>query len=114
MPRDGNELFVDSPKASPSGLFTARAWERNRDSWQDCGEEDGVIAGFEDGREFALWVHCEAKTLAAQLDRLAPGGTGLARSIQALTDSLWADAEWARRQADGSVALAVSRQGRSD
>ena len=98
MPRD----FASAPLTrSPSGLFTARSWERSRDIF------DGHALSGERDREFALWVHAEAKSLAAQLDRLTDPVAPLNRNIRALTDTLWADAEWARRHADDSFAAAA-------
>ena len=101
MPRDCSDFGSAPLTRSPSGLFTARVWERSRDIF------DGGAPAAERDREFALWVHAEAKSLAAQLDRLADPVVPLTRNIRALTDTLWADAEWARRHADDSWAAAA-------
>ena len=52
-------------------------------------------------------MHAQAKTLAAQLDRLADPEADLAEKIEAVADALWSDAEWARRHADGSLSGAA-------
>ena len=103
MPRDSSDFASPPLTQSPSGLFTARAWERSR----DLLDASRPAPPSERDREFALWVHAEAKSLASQLDRLADPAVPLTRNIRALTDRLWEDAEWARRHADGSQAAAA-------
>ncbi|HET8728377.1 MAG TPA: hypothetical protein VFO41_12770 [Alphaproteobacteria bacterium] len=87
---------------SPSGLFTRRAWA---DEMDDRPADRGAM----DDLEFARWVHGQAKMLATHLDRLARSEPSepLARQVTALADTLWTDAEWARRRIDGSFAAAA-------
>lgn len=109
MPRDSAEI-VDAAflARSPSGLFVRRAWERDLEA--SCERmPDGYRSGQEEDRQFALWVHAQAKTLATRLEALVQPGTGdaLAGQIEGLADLLWEDAEWARRRADGSFVMAA-------
>ena len=97
---------------SPSGLFTKRAWERSADVFDESGLGDRRDGADRD-RHFALWVHAEAKALATRLDRLARTSRkdDLSSNLEAVADSLWADAEWARHLADGSLADESSLDG---
>lgn len=108
MPRDTLSLNNAALTRSPSGLFTRRAWERDLEASYERMPA-WYWSGPESDRHFALWVHAQAKTLAAQLDRLVQPDTGeeLAGRIEGIADLLWSDAEWARRHADGSLADAV-------
>lgn len=105
MPRDTAEFTKAATLTrSPSGLFTKRAWERDLEASYER-MPSWYWSGPESDRRFALWVHAQAKTLASQLDRLAQPDTdeAITQQIESLADLLWADAEWARRQADGSL-----------
>lgn len=108
MPRDTAQFAAGSLTRSPSGLFTRRAWERDLEASYER-MPSWYWSGAESDRQFALWVHAQAKTLAAQLDRLVQPDTGesLTERIEGLADLLWSDAEWARRHADGSLSGAA-------
>ncbi|SRR5690606_1135966 len=104
MPKDATDLETcgDVLSRSPSGLFTRRSWERELEAAQER-MPDWYWQSAECERHFALWVHARAKSLAAELDSLVQPdiAAGLARKIESVADTLWADAEWARRRADG-------------
>ena len=106
MPRDAIDFAPISIGRSPSGLFTRRQWERDRAAG---GEWPARNVRPDDESGFARWVHGEAKTLAAELDRLLEQGppAPLTRNLRSVVESLWNDAEWARRQLDGSLADAA-------
>ena len=105
MPRDSIDFTPIPLTRSPSGLFTRRRWERDR----VAAPEWAPRSASPEEEEFALWVHAEAKALAAELDRLAEQGppAALTKNLRAVAESLWADAEWARRQVDGSFSEAA-------
>ncbi|HET8728434.1 MAG TPA: hypothetical protein VFO41_13065 [Alphaproteobacteria bacterium] len=83
---------------SPSGLFTRQAWADELDAPAVAGHDP-------DDLEFARWVHGQAKTLAAHLDRLVRSEPSplLSRQVSGLADTLWRDAEWARQRIDGCL-----------
>lgn len=94
--------------ASPSGLLTRRAWEAELTDLY--GEMPGWYGSSrERDRQFAHWVQAEAKGLAMRLERLLGVETeaALARQTRAIAEALWADADWARRRADGSLEDAI-------
>jgi hypothetical protein len=89
---------------SPSGLLTRTAWEDELESSFDQMPRWYRHAAERD-RRFARWVHAEAKGLACHLDRLVRPDTkpALAKHLRAISQALWADAEWARHRIDGSM-----------
>lgn len=90
--------------ASPSGMFTRAAWERELES------ANGVMprwarSAAERDRRFLEWVHAEAVGLCAHLGRLQRPGVSarLSRPLDTLLHALAEDAAWARREIAGHL-----------
>lgn len=90
--------------ASPSGLFTRAAWERELES------AHGVLPRWtrsaqERDRRWLEWVQAEAVGLSIHLGRLKRPGTAqrLARPIDVLLDALAGDAAWAQERITGGI-----------
>jgi hypothetical protein len=90
--------------ASPSGLFTRAAWERELEStygvlprWTRSAEERD--------RRWLEWVQAEAVGLSMHLGRLKRPGTAqrLAMPIDTLLDELARDAAWAQERITGRI-----------
>ena len=96
-PPADNRPSADALDASPSGLLTRAGWIAAR---LDAGEPPPRGACH---RQFARWVHAEARTLAGRLEPLlrADSDPALADPLERLIDALARDAEWARAEIDG-------------
>lgn len=90
--------------ASPSGLFTRAAWERELESTH------GVLPRWtrlpeERDRRWLEWVHAEAVGLSMHLGRLKRPSTAkrLTGPIDTILEALAGDAAWAQREMTGQV-----------